>query len=50
MSGIAMPIMTGITGTVAGMKGTIGDWMQIITATGVTREQAEGIGIGKEIN
>ena len=50
MSGIAMPITTGITGTVAGMKGTIGDRMRIITATGVTHDQAEGTGIGKEIN
>lgn len=45
-----MAIMTGITGTVADMKGTIGDGMKILTATGVTRDQTGGTGSGIEIN
>jgi len=43
-------IMTGITGTVADMKGTIGDGMKKLTATGVTRDQTGGTGSGIEIN
>jgi len=45
-----MAIMTRITGTVADMKGTIGDGMKILTVTGVTRDQTGGIGSGIEIN
>ena len=42
--------MTGITGMLADMKETIGDGMKIITATGVTRDQPGGTGIGIEID
>jgi hypothetical protein len=50
MGGITMPIMTGITGTVADMEGTIGAGMTIITATGVTPGQTGGTGCGIEID
>ena len=45
-----MPTMAGITGTLADSKETIGAGMMIITATGVTRDQPGGTGIGIEIN
>ena len=50
MSGIAVAITAGTTGTVVAKTGTIGDKMEIITATGVTPDQTGGIRIGKEIN
>jgi hypothetical protein len=42
MSGIAMAITTGTTGTVAAMTGTIADGMELLTATGVTHDQTAG--------
>ena len=48
--GIATPIMTGITGTVVDMEGTIGAGMTIITATGVTPDRTGGTGSGIEID
>ena len=50
MSGIAVAITVATTGTVVAMTGAIGDGMEIITATGVTRDQTGGTGSGKEIN
>jgi hypothetical protein len=49
MSGIAMAITGGTTGTVAAMIGAIADGMDILTATGVTHDQTGGTGSGEEI-
>ena len=50
MSGIIMAITGGTTGTVAAMAGTIGDGMEMLTATGVIHDQTAGTGSGIEIN
>jgi len=50
MDGITMMITRGTTGVRAVMTGTIGDGMEILTATGVTHDHTAGIGIGIEIN
>ena len=49
-SGIAVAITAGTTGSGAAMTGTIAAGMELLTATGVTRDQTGGPGSGKEIN
>jgi hypothetical protein len=50
MGGITTVIMTGITGTVADMKGTIGAGMEMLIVTGVTHDRTGETGNGIEIN
>jgi hypothetical protein len=52
MDGMAVAITAGTTGTVVAMTGAIGDGIEIVTVTGVgvTHDEIEGTGSGKEIN
>ena len=48
--GTAVSIMTAIAGMAAGMKGTIGAGMRIVTANGASLDRIGGTGSGIEID